>query len=397
MKKACSGCTKQIPEAAQHCVFCGAKQESQAAVENAESPRAPSGDAAESSATSTAVQIAPQHASSSRAGVTMLGLRVDDIQAELKAIQDGSADAGPAGAAAEVAAPSRPMPLDPTPTKGLPVVEGGTTQARASAFVDVGPFAQLARVVMGSGGLVLVALFLLPWRGASSWDLLETLAGADYVRQLYFLAGGAVLLANAVAPVPLLFRASVGALVAALPLVLGAEGLLDGWRGIVAALAVIVLPATHLLRMRPAGAASGPSLDGLARGLVVLAAALVALLYLVPTSQVVPLAYVLRLLGSGSVASFVVGLFISIPLVLAALSLLGALGRDLTSAAVLLAVIILLWAPAAVVMFIDDGTQLYVAPALLWTSTTAALCTAQLLSFAARGASPVAERWQAGA
>jgi hypothetical protein len=93
------------------------------------------------------------------------------------------------------------------------------------------------------------------------------------------------------------------------------------------------------------------------------------------------------MLSSASVGPTVVGLFISIPLVLAALSLLGALGRDLASVAVLLAVLILLWAPAAVLLFVDDGTQLYLALALLWTSAIAALCLAQVLTLGAgRGA-----------
>jgi hypothetical protein len=219
----------------------------------------------------------------------------------------------------------------------------------------------------------------MPWHGVGSWQLLETLAGADFAQQFYYLAGGAVLLATAVLPVPTLFRAVVGAVVATLPLVLGAEGVLGGWRGVGAALVIVSLPATHLVRARRVG-----GLDSRARGLVVAAALAVALLYLVPYSGVMPLKYVGRLLVSGLVVPTVIGLFTAIPLVLAALSLIGALGRDLASAAVLLAVLILLWAPAAVLWLIpDDGTQLYFALALLWSSAIAALCLAQVLALGA--------------
>ena len=101
-----------------------------------------------------------------------------------------------------------------------------------------------------SGGAFMILLFLLPWHGATSWQLLETLSGADFVRQLFYLAGGLVLVATAMLPLPFAFRAGVGAGVAALPVLLGARGVLDGWRGVVAALAVVGLPATHLLRSR---------------------------------------------------------------------------------------------------------------------------------------------------
>ncbi len=371
MKKACAGCGKQIPQAALHCVFCGAKQggaddgfglPAEAGVPTNLGDALRRGSA---EATDAAGAGAGPAAPSSKSAVTLIGLRVDEVEAALRADAPTEADA-----------PRAPLILDETPVRGLPAVT--PREGLPAVVLGPDPFAPLVRLVMASGGLVLIALFSLPWHGVGSWQLLETLAGADFVRQLYLLAGGAVLFATAVLPVPLVFRAAIGALVAALPLVLGAEGLLDGWRGLGAALVIIALPATHLCRAR-----HDRKVDARARGLVVMAAIAVALLYLMPTSSVVPLVYVGRMLGSMTVGTTVVGLFIAIPLVLAALSLLGALGRDLTSVAVLLAVLILLWAPAAVLIFIDDGTQLYLALALLWTSATAALCLAQLLALAA--------------
>jgi hypothetical protein len=372
VKKPCVGCGKQIPEAALHCVFCGAKQASaDSASEAASADDVPSslGEALRRAADGPPAPATSEAAAHpSKAGVTLLGLRVDDVQAAI------------AAHAARADAPVTPIPLDPTPARGLPVL--GSVDAPASAQQVPSPWSALVRLVMASGGVVLIALFSLPWHGVGSWQLLETLAGADFVRQFFYLSGGAVLFATAVLPVPNLFRAVVGVLVASLPLVLGAEGMVAGWRGVGAALVIVSLPATHLVRTLRSG-----RLDARARTLVMVAAGSVAVLYLVPVSQVVPLVYVARMLSSASVGPTVVGLFISIPLVLAALSLLGALGRDLASVAVLLAVLILLWPPAALLLFVDDGTQLYLALGLLWTSAIAALCLAQVLTLGAgRGA-----------
>ncbi len=343
MKKACVGCAKQIPEAALHCVFCGAKQPSSPAVGEAE----PTSD---------------------------IGLRVEDIDKEIGSGEAERATQERRNTGAVLAGPSS----DSTPVRGLPILlEDPPTprvQRRAQHRPSAPPFAHLMRVVLGLSGITLLVLFNLPWRGTSSWQLIETLTGVDFVRQLYFLAGGAVLLLTALLPVPLLFRALVGATVAALPLVIAFASLLSGWHGVVAAVAVIALPATHLLRAPLA------AFDRLGRASVVLAATVVGLVYVLPISSVMPISYLVRLLSSMSVTHTVLGLFLGIPLVLAVLSLLGSLGRDLASVAVLLSLLILLWPPAAVLIFFADGTQYFVAVAILLTSTTAALSSAQLLS-----------------
>jgi hypothetical protein len=235
-------------------------------------------------------------------------------------------------------------------------------------------------MLMGVGGGVLIALFFMPWHGVSSWRLLETLDGSDFVRQLFYLTGGVVLLAAALLPLPFAFRAFVGATVAATPVLVGAGGVLEGWRGVVAGVAVLGLPATHLLRTRARGGAA-------ARALVLAAVAAVVMLYVIPSAGVVPLVAVLKMIGSGELGAAVLGVFILIPLVFAALSLLGLMGRDLTDVGVLLSALSLLWAPVVVALrglLIEDGTQLYVAIALLWASAIAALSLAQLLSLAAR-------------
>ncbi|HEX8950383.1 MAG TPA: hypothetical protein VF945_00990, partial [Polyangia bacterium] len=252
------------------------------------------------------------------------------------------------------------------------------TPVRRMPLVEAEPWGGLGRLIMGIGGAVLVALFFCPWHGVSSWQLLETLSGADFVRQIFYLTGGIVLLACALLPLPFVFRASVGAAVAAMPVLLGAAGVIEGWRGVVAALAILGLPATHLLRSR---AQSSP----LARLLVLVAVAAVALLYVLPVSSVVPIALIFKMMASGFGAA-IFGVFLLIPLLFAGLSLFGVLGRDLTDIAVLLSVLILLWAPVGMALrgiMIEDATQLYVAVGLLWASATAALSLAQLLSLAA--------------
>jgi len=404
MSKKCVSCGKEIPEAAATCVFCAAAQPQSAEPEaSAEAPAdaapAVAAPAAETPAAAPSTSTPPAEPAiaapadpppsappaPSRGHVTLIGMRVEDLQAAMAAAEPAPAEAP----RVEPTAPMTPMPLDPTPVRGLPVIstpEPETLVIEASPEappVEQGPmaptpFSGAARLVMASGGLVLIALFSLPWHGVSSQRVLEHLVGAEFVRQLFFLAGGAVLVATAVLPVPPLFRAIVGTSVAAVPLVLGADGLLEGWRAVLCALVTIGLPAA-LLQLRPRRAARGP-----ARALLLLAIAGIGIAYLAPSSSVMPIVYVMQLLRSGLVAQVAIGLFLVIPLVLGALSLMGLFARDLFDAAVLLALLVLLWPPAAVLYFRGDGTQLYVALALLWTAAIAALCAAQLLAMASR-------------
>ena len=371
MKKACVGCAKQIPEAALHCVFCGAKQPS----EPESGPAEPV--SGEITVGEPAAQAAPAP-TSSRAGVTLLGLRVEDLDKDLAPAPGEHQDEHEAQKRLNTGAAYAGVAIDATPVRGLPVLPEDPppllVERRAERRIGGPPFAQLTRILLGVSGITLLVLFNLPWRGTSSWQLIETLTGVDFVRQLYLLAGGGVLLLTALLPVPLAFRALVGATVAALPLVIAFASVLSGWHGVVAAVAVIALPATHLLRAPLAAH------DRLGRAAVMLAALAVGLVYVLPISSVMPISYLVRLLGSMSVTHTVLGLFLGIPLVLAVLSLLGSLGRDLASVAVLLSLLILLWPPAAVLIFFADGTQYFVAVAILLTSTTTALSSTQLLS-----------------
>jgi len=366
-KKTCAACGKQIPDVAVVCVFCSVKQPT-ADPELAEPTAA--------AATVEATEVLSKH----QTDPTLIGIKASDVEAALadggEAAHPPSTDGGTNGASSTRPTATMAALTDATDASiPEPTVEAPT---RRMPIVDVEPWGGLGRLIMGIGGGVLVALFFCPWHGASSWQLLETLAGADFVRQLFYLTGGIVLMACALLPLPFVFRAAVGAGVAAMPVLLGAAGVIEGWRGVVATLAILGLPATHLLRSR---AQSSP----FARGLVLAAVAAVALLYVLPVSSVVPIALIFKMMVSG-VGAAIFAVFLLIPLVFAALSLFGVLGRDLTDIAVLLSVLILLWAPVGMALrgiMIEDATQLYVAVGLLWASATAALSLAQLLSVAA--------------
>jgi hypothetical protein len=415
MKKPCTACGKQIPSVALDCVFCGARQTDAAA----------GGEDLISSV------------SASMTEPTMVGFRASDLMGapdkpllgmptgELNAVVSTAlAEASTASASAEPAAPAEAPHREEAPVNGatgngaaspeaafpaqakltgvLPAVkvpeaapapaaaprgrkEGeSTAEVPAQQQDDGRPFAALSRGIMGLAGAVLIALFFLPWHGVSSWQLLESLGGAEFVRQLFYLTGGVVMTASALLPVPFAFRALIGATVAAMPVLLGAGGMLEGWRGLVAALAILGLPATHLLHARAKS-------SGAARALVLLAVAAVVTLYVAPFGSLIPIVGVLKMILSGEIGPAVMGIFILIPLVFAALSLLGLMGRDLTDVGVLLSVLSLLWAPMVVALrglLMEDGTQVYVAVALLWASATAALSLAQLLSLAARDTHP---------
>ena len=366
-KKTCAACGKQIPDVAVVCVFCSVKQPT-ADPELAEPTAA--------AATVEATEVLSKH----QTDPTLIGIKASDVEAALadggEAAHPPSTDGGTNGASSTRPTATMAALTDATDASiPEPTVEAPT---RRMPIVDVEPWGGLGRLIMGIGGGVLVALFFCPWHGASSWQLLETLAGADFVRQLFYLTGGIVLMACALLPLPFVFRAAVGAGVAAMPVLLGAAGVIEGWRGVVATLVILGLPATHLLRSR---AQSSP----FARGLVLAAVAAVALLYVLPVSSVVPIALIFKMMVSG-VGAAIFAVFLLIPLVFAALSLFGVLGRDLTDIAVLLSVLILLWAPVGMALrgiMIEDATQLYVAVGLLWASATAALSLAQLLSVAA--------------
>jgi hypothetical protein len=410
VKKPCAACGKQIPSVALDCVFCGKHQPIEGggdqpippSLENTQAismPAQPLLGAKTSEVSAVVAQLEEHKPDAPANGEQANGEKSLPSQAKLTAAMAAvqlppeltAAATGGAAEPAPEAKPDAPMPSKAAHTAVMTAVTPESLAAavetpRASEPVapvdDARPFLGLSRTLMGVGGVVLVALFFAPWHGVSSWQLLETLGGADFIRQLFYLTGGIVLTASALLPLPFAFRALIGAAVAATPVLLGAGGMIEGWRGLVAGMAILGLPATHLLRAKAKSSTA-------ARGLVMIAVLAVAILYLAPISSVVPIVGVFRMISSGEVGLAVLGIFILIPLVFAGLSLLGLAGRDLTDVGVLLSVLSLLWAPLVVALrgvLIEDGTQLYIALALLWGSAISALSLAQLLSLAARDA-----------
>jgi hypothetical protein len=390
-KKNCAACGKQIPDVAVVCVFCSAKQPA-ADPELAEPAAA---EATAATAVAAGETASARVSQSHQTDPTLLGIKASDVEAALKdkAVSEpaptvnGGSNGASATTMAKLAEATSQAPVEAPAATPMatgegeipePTVEAPQITTKRIPMVEAEPWGGLGRLIMGIGGGVLIALFFCPWHGVSSWQLLETLAGADFVRQLFYLTGGIVLVASALLPLPFLFRAAVGACVASMPVLLGAGGVIEGWRGVVAALAILGLPATHLLRSRAQSSSA-------ARLLVMAAVTAVALLYVLPVSSVVPIALIFKMMGSGFGAA-IFAVFLLVPLVFAGLSLFGILGRDLTDMAVLLSVLILLWAPVGMALrgiMIEDATQLYVAVGLLWASATAALSLAQLLSLAA--------------
>ena len=79
--------------------------------------------------------------------------------------------------------------------------------------------------------------------------MLQHLHGADFLRQLLFLAAGTLLVSNAVLPVPAPFRAAFGALLGVFGLLLGGV-MLSPFQGALAVLVVTLLPTALLCRTR---------------------------------------------------------------------------------------------------------------------------------------------------
>ena len=244
MKKKCVQCGKQIPSVAHNCVFCSSRQ--------------PAPDFSDIDVLRDAVDTAKRKseqmaALSSTEGLfddepgsqtehTLVGLRIADLgvtEEEIRGVIGGGPAKETNGSASAQLKHTALVPVVETPkpepkpiVQPLPKEEPTPVEVPRRVAWTARPWEALGRAVMGVGGGFMILLFLLPWHGASSWQLLETLSGADFVRQLFYLAGGLVLLTSALLPLPFLFRAAVGASVAALPVLLGARGVLDGWRGV---------------------------------------------------------------------------------------------------------------------------------------------------------------------
>jgi hypothetical protein len=79
------------------------------------------------------------------------------------------------------------------------------------------------RIGMLLGGLVLIALFSVPWGHKDSsllfsWDLMGSLSGMDFILRIYLAAVGVVMLVAGALPLPTSVRGSIGVLLTGFPL-----------------------------------------------------------------------------------------------------------------------------------------------------------------------------------
>jgi hypothetical protein len=229
---------------------------------------------------------------------------------------------------------------------------------------------------MLGGGLALLALFLV------DLSLLGALGGVPLVLAIYYLMGGLLLLASPLLPMPTRLRAALATAVGAVPLfVIGPYvGGMGGWRGLAAALVLLVLPGALLLRARATA-------SRLARGLVAAAVVLCALIYLVPDDGVVPLSLAFGLIGSGSLTGMITGVFFLLPLALAACTLTAFAGPGSTGLGTLWASLVLLNAAGAVIIggeLRDDQSLVHLGVGLLAAGAASAVGVADLLDLDAR-------------
>lgn len=269
-RKPCKKCKKQIPAIALDCVFCGAKQEAPPLEELL--------PAALTRAKEVAAKVEAQAASGNEGGTddfadsfstepTLVGLKVADLAAlGIGAPQPSKADpaATPPPAKSVYGDPVEPYPTKPdaksdakpeattpsTPakpapkaepkqpqaakaappstkiTQAVPVFSGAMPSAAEEPAADPGAAARALRVAQSvaiGAGFVMMVLFFLPWGGASSWQLIETLGGVAFMRQFWYLAGGLTLVAAGALPLPIGFR-RVALVAFALPSVVAGPG-----------------------------------------------------------------------------------------------------------------------------------------------------------------------------
>ena len=172
---------------------------------------------------------------------------------------------------------------------------------------------------MALGGLFTIGLFFAPWGGTAeglvfSWDLLKGASGLDFIVRIYMVAGGLVMLAGALLPLPYLLRALVAFFLGAMPLILVRVGQVY-WNDWLAVGTLIFLIAALLHRRRFRG-------SKVARIFVFLGFVAIVAANVVPFKGSVPIVGLFK--GLSSAGGF--GLAISaLPLYLLLISLLSLL------------------------------------------------------------------------
>jgi hypothetical protein len=247
------------------------------------------------------------------------------------------------------------------------------------------------RVMMATGGLLLLGLFFAPVGESGkglrfAWQALAGLEGLPLLERVYLGACGLLCVAAALLPIPFLARALAGAILGlgALALVMAsAEG---DWRVVATISVCFLLPAALLHRWRYR--------DSLfARLLVALCVAAVLALLFVPGPAGVPILQAFGGLGESSAASALVRLSPLLLLLLALLSLLAFLGSGSTGLVQVWAVCLLFYVPLQSTLVAPLGpdrgvwpelSRIYASLALLVYLTLAALGLSQIMAAASR-------------
>ncbi len=244
------------------------------------------------------------------------------------------------------AAPPPAAPPESAPAAGAPAAEEASTEAPAEAAATPAgnqPGRVLIRVLMALGGLALIGMFFAPQGGTAdamifSWDILRGAGGMAFISQIYLVAGGLVMLAAALIPLPYLLRALVAILLGVTPLILPRIGAVY-WSGWVTLGVLVFLIAALLHRRRYRGSI-------LARIMVVLGFLAVVAVNVIPMHGAVPVVAVFKSLGSASGIGLVTALLPLYLLLITLLALLMALrGKKSGGLGGLWALLLLLYLP----------------------------------------------------
>ena len=237
-------------------------------------------------------------------------------------------------------------PPESAPAAGAPAAEEASTEAPAEAAATPAgnqPGRVLIRVLMALGGLALIGMFFAPQGGTAdamifSWDILRGAGGMAFISQIYLVAGGLVMLAAALIPLPYLLRALVAILLGVTPLILPRIGAVY-WSGWVTLGVLVFLIAALLHRRRYRGSI-------LARIMVVLGFLAVVAVNVIPMHGAVPVVAVFKSLGSASGIGLVTALLPLYLLLITLLALLMALrGKKSGGLGGLWALLLLLYLP----------------------------------------------------
>jgi hypothetical protein len=217
---------------------------------------------------------------------------------------------------------------------------------------DFPQFPQRIRLSFGVAAALLLCVFFLPRGGLWPFEVLARVRGMEFVR-LWFIGVAAVVLGGAtIAPVPPLFRSSLGVAALFTWLGIGAIPLPLSLRLCIGCIAP-VLCASLLVRSHMPWAQT-PRRLGLA--MVVL----VALMYLWPFSGTLPAVRTWQMLTSPSdPAARFIAIYLLLPIPVVLLATLVHVGVELAALGETLAWLVFMWGPGALLILSVEPAQIY--------------------------------------